>query len=60
MERKKKSERYSFGILYMGYLLSIVKVKKEGERKNERKERRKRDERERGKREEKERKERNS
>ena len=32
-ERKRKSERYSFGILFTGYLLSIVKIKKERERK---------------------------
>ena len=38
LERKKKSERYSFGMLYTGYLLSIVKIKKERERESERKE----------------------
>jgi hypothetical protein len=33
---ERKRERDSFGILYTGYLLSIVKVKREGERMKER------------------------
>ena len=49
-EREKK-ERDIFGILYMGYLLSIVKIKRE--RKREERERKRR-----GMREEKEKKER--
>ena len=42
---KKKRERNSFGILYMGYLLSIVKFKRDGkiEGKKEREERERRE-----------------
>ena len=32
-EREREKERDSFGILYTGYLLFIVKIKKEKERK---------------------------
>ena len=44
-ERKKKRgrERDSFGILYKGYLLSTVKVKKERDRKRETEKERKRE-----------------
>jgi hypothetical protein len=35
--RKQKRDRDSFGILYTGYLLSIVKIKREIERERERK-----------------------
>ena len=34
--RERKRERDSFGILYTGYLLSIVKIKREIEREKER------------------------
>jgi hypothetical protein len=33
-EREKERERDTFGILYTGYLLSIVKIKREIERKS--------------------------
>ena len=52
-ERKWKSERYSFGILYTGYLLYIVKIKREREKERGKRGKRER-ERERGKREERE------
>ena len=38
-DRKRKRERDSFGILYTGYLLSIVKIKREIERDKEESER---------------------
>ena len=35
IEREKENERDFFGILYTGYLLSIVKIKREIERERE-------------------------
>ena len=50
-EKKREIERDSFEILYTGYLLSIVKIKREIEREKE-----ERDRKEKGKRKERERK----
>ena len=36
LEREKDRERYSFGILFTGYLLSIKKIKREIEKERER------------------------
>ena len=41
-ERKRKKERDCFGILYTGYLLSIVKIKREIERDEKDRERKER------------------
>jgi hypothetical protein len=54
-EREREKERYSFGILYMGYLLSILKIKREKEIEEREREEREREEKEREERERKER-----